>query len=238
MTFKDLILLENSNYIIINKPTGISSLQERFGMHVSIQDLSKSYLPIAQLGHRLDKMTSGVLVVAKNPEAYRNFHLQLQNREVIKKYHAIVHGTHKFDRDPIDLPIKVSSSGKAKIDFKMGKQSLTIIKSIENFRHFTLLECLPITGRLHQIRIHLANQGANLVSDTSYGGKFPFLSQIKKNYKRSTKEKEPIPMISRFALHAYSISFSNIDGEELIVNAPYPKDFVVFLKQLRKYDQI
>ncbi len=236
MTLRDILLFENDNYFFINKPHGISTLHERFGPTENIQDLCKSYLPSAQLGHRLDKQTSGVLVVAKNKEAYRNFHIQLQNREVLKRYHAVVHGVHNFKKSPIDLPIKTSRSGKSKIDYKLGKQSLTIVTSIENFKHFTLLECAPITGRLHQIRVHLANQGAPIAGDKIYGGSLPFLSSVKKKYKRSKIEEEEIPMIARFALHAFSISFSDISGEEIKLSVPYSKDLNVFIKQLRKYD--
>jgi 23S rRNA pseudouridine955/2504/2580 synthase len=86
---------------------------------------------------------------------------------------------------------------------------------------------------LHQIRIHAASQNLPLVADELYGGKLAYLSQIKKVHKTDEAEK---PLISRFALHAYQITFNTIAGKEMTIQAPYPKDFEVFVKLLNKYD--
>ena len=121
----------------------------------------------------------------------------------------------------------------AKIERRQGKPSQTIFNTLEGYRNYSLIECMPVTGRMHQIRVHLAMEGAPLVSDSLYRGDSLYLSQIKRNYKLK-RETEERPLIKRFALHAKQLKFDNM--EELIeVDTPYPKDFAVLVKQLRKY---
>jgi len=96
------------------------------------------------------------------------------------------------------------------------------------------MECMPVTGRMHQIRIHLASQNASITADILYGGKLPYLSHIKRKF-HIGREKEETPMIARFALHAYSL-FMETENIKLDIQAPYPKDFEVLLKLIRKYD--
>ena len=233
--FKDLILFENDNYIVINKPGDIASLHER-GLNKSIIELAREYLPEATLCHRLDKETSGVLLVSKNEEAYKNAALQFEKREVKKEYHAVCDGYLDFDEFLIDLPIHSGSSEKVRIDMKKGKPSQTIFDSLEIFKNFTLLSCKPISGRMHQIRIHLASQNAVITGDELYGGKFPLLSKLKRKYKKHKYAEDENPIFKRVALHSSQLTFKGLDGKEIIVKAPYPKDFEVFLKILRKYD--
>src|SRR3954468_22265207 len=103
--FKNFIVLENDDYILINKPSDIPSLDERNGEGVNILRMAKEYSPDAQICHRLDKETSGILAIAKNPEAYRNLAMQFEHREVKKIYHAVSDGIHKFENLSVKLPI-------------------------------------------------------------------------------------------------------------------------------------
>ena len=231
--FEDLILLENDNYIIINKPPFISSLDERFGENTSIKKLATDYYPDAQLCHRLDKETSGVLAIAKNPEAYRHLSMQFEHREVTKIYHALVEGVQDFEEMVVDYPILNTTHGTVKIDPR-GKMAETRFKIVKAYRKYTLLKCMPVTGRLHQIRIHLMAAKASIVGDETYGGHPFFLSSIKKRYNLKNLTEE-LPLIQRVALHAFSLEFQDLTGEQLYIEAPYPKDFAVLIRQLEKY---
>jgi 23S rRNA pseudouridine955/2504/2580 synthase len=232
VNFKDLILYEDDDYILINKPPYISSLDERFGENISINNLAKEYSPDAQLCHRLDKETSGVLAIAKNPEAYRHLSMQFEHREVAMVYHAIVEGIHDLEHR-VDLPIYLTSKGTARID-SSGKHAETYFRTIKAYKKYTLVECRPVTGRLHQIRVHLMAMKAPIAGDETYGGQPFFLSSIKKRYNLKN-ETEEVPLIQRVALHAFSLEFSTEKGKKISINAPYPKDFAVLVKQLEKY---
>lgn len=233
--FRDWILYEDEGLLAINKPAGIASLDERSGEGTNLLQLARQYVETAQLCHRLDKDTSGVLLVAKNPETYRQVSMALESREVTKVYHAVVEGTFAFNNLSVDFPIYVDSMGKVKIDRAKGKESQTIFNTLRFYNHFTLVECRPVTGRMHQIRVHLASQFAPICNDTLYGGKPPYLSALKRKFKLGKSEEEQ-PMIRRFALHAYSIEIPIENGKKRLIQAPYPKDFDVFIKLLEKYD--
>jgi 23S rRNA pseudouridine955/2504/2580 synthase len=232
--FQDLILFENENYIVINKPPYLSTLEDRNDPD-NVLSLAKSYVPDAQVCHRLDKETSGALVVAKHPEAYRHFAISLEKRRVKKIYHAVLNGIHDFQDVEANQPI-FSSNSKSRVDHREGKPSMTLISTLEHFKSSTLVKCFPVTGRLHQIRVHLAYLRAPIACDPVYGGDFIFLSSVKKKFKMSKDEDEQ-PLIKRVALHAASIAFKDFgeENEEIVdIDAPYPKDFDVLVKQLRK----
>ncbi|MDB9882331.1 RluA family pseudouridine synthase [Bacteroidia bacterium] len=235
--FKDQIVFENENYIAINKPAGVASLHERFGNASSVIEEAKRYNEELQLCHRLDKETSGVLLLSKHSKAYSHAAVSFEKRRVTKTYHAIADGTHSFNDFEVKLPLITTRSGRSAVNAQKGKPSTTIFNSIENFGHFTLIACSPITGRQHQIRIHLASQNASIAADEIYGGKIPFLSRYKRNFTLNKTEVER-PMIKRFALHAYSLELADMDGTTMNIVAEYPKDFAVFIKQLRKFDKI
>ncbi len=234
--FKDLILFENDDYIIVNKPPFVASLDERAsGSEVNILRLAKKYIADSQVCHRLDKETSGAIVIAKHPEAYRSLSIQFEKRKVNKIYHAIVDGQFKFDNLFIELPILNDGNKSVTIDRAEGKRAETYFNSIKYFKHYTLVECKPITGRMHQIRIHLATQRAAICGDDMYKGKPVFLSALKKGY-RLSKDEEEQPIMKRFALHAKQITFKGLDGKDISVQAPYPKDYTTLLKLLNKFD--
>lgn len=233
--FEDLIIHEDDDLIVINKPPFVASLDGREGDEVNILRLAKRYYGDAQVCHRLDKDTSGVLLIAKNPETYRLVSIEFERRRVNKIYHAIIEGTHTFQDLKVDLPILNQGNKNVSIDRANGKRAETIFNSITYFKHYTLVECKPITGRMHQIRIHLATQHASIVGDSMYRGKPVYLSQIKKRGFTMSKGQDEQPIMKRFALHSKSVAFS-INGKEYAFEADYPKDFATLLKQLEKFD--
>ncbi len=234
--FKDLILFEDDHYIVVNKPPFLASLDERNAAgEINILRLAKQYVPDAQVCHRIDKETSGALVIAKTPEAYRNLSIQFEKRKVDKLYHAIVDGQYTFDNLLVDLPILNDGNKNVSIDRQEGKRAETIFQSLKHYKHYTLVAAKPVTGRMHQIRIHLATQRASITGDTMYKGKPAYLSSIKRNY-RLAKDEEEQPIMKRFALHAKEIHFKNVDGTDVHIDAPYPKDFATLIKLLDKFD--
>jgi len=232
LDFRDLIIFEDIDYLAINKPAGISTLEDRSD-DLHLLSMAKDYLQDIQVCHRIDKDTSGVLVFAKNPESYKHLSLQFQNREVNKTYHAVVKGQTAFNKHLVSVPLYVKNQGKVKWDQKSGKESITYYSTIENFTANSLLECIPITGRRHQIRVHLNYLNYSIVGDTMYDGDLLYLSQIKRKYKPGQQEEKPI--INRMALHAKLIDFKTKDNTPITIEASYPKDFRILLKQLNKY---
>ncbi|MBK6977381.1 MAG: RluA family pseudouridine synthase [Cytophagaceae bacterium] len=234
----ELVIFENDNYLVINKPPFVPSLDERTAdRSLSILRLAKEQFGDVQLCHRLDKETSGALVIAKNPEAYRNLAMQFEHREVQKDYHAVVNGVHDFDSISVFLPIATLKDGTAvRIDRAKGKIAETVFFTLKKYHHHTLVRCVPITGRMHQIRVHLQCLKAPIVCDPTYGGEYIFLSEIKRKFNLKT-DTEELPLIKRVALHAHSISFQDVDGQVISVIAPYPNDFDVLVEKLDRFSR-
>lgn len=233
LKFEELILSETENYLLINKPPHLSSLEDR-NEPKNLLSIAKQTNEELQICHRLDKETSGLVVFAKNADAYRHFAMQLENREVKKIYHAVIHGLHKFQDFEADEPL-YTTTNKSRVDFKLGKPSYTLISTMELFRKNSLIKCFPISGRMHQIRAHLAYHDAPIVSDPAYGGESVFLSELKRNFNQKKWEEER-PIIDRVALHSFQIAFKDLDGSVVQIEAPYPKDFAVLIKQLTKFN--
>ncbi|QJX46059.1 RluA family pseudouridine synthase [Hymenobacter taeanensis] len=231
--FKDLILFEDEDYVVINKPPFLATLDERFGGAPNILRLAREQYDDIQACHRLDKETSGSLALAKNPAAYRHLAMQFEDRQVKKVYHAVSWGVHEYEGLEVDRSIETTTKGKARLAYK-GKPAVTLVRTLETYARHTLLECQPITGRMHQIRLHLAYLQAPIVGDTMYGGDNFYLSSLKKKFNMKQGEEEQ-PFIKRFALHARQLTFSLLNGEPITVEAPYPKDFRVLVENMQQY---
>src|SRR5690554_7915869 len=114
--FSDLIIFENDSLIVINKPPLVSSLDDREGGDINIIRLAKKYHEDAQICHRLDRETSGVMLIAKNPETYRLVSMEFEHRKVDKRYHALIENVHHFDNLKVDLPILNQGNKNVSID--------------------------------------------------------------------------------------------------------------------------
>lgn len=234
----DLVLMEDQDYLIVNKPSGLSTLNDRNDPS-NLLGLVRERFPEASAAHRLDKETSGALVVAKSGEAYRAASLQFEGRQVEKIYHAIVDGSPDYKDEEVDAPILKLPDGTVRIS-RQGKPSLTRFTTLEHFGRHALVEARPVTGRTHQIRIHLALLGTPIAGDITYGGKPVLLSAIKRGYKpgkvadSDNPEAQERPLMQRMALHAEKITFQGLNGQIIQAQAPYPKDFKALLNQLRR----
>jgi len=229
INFNDLIVFQDDDFIVINKPPFISTLEDRVD-RVNILTLAREVEPDPQVCHRLDKDTSGVLAIARHPEAYRYLSMQFENREVHKTYHAVADGVHHFENKLMDAAIAKLSDGTVKIS-REGKPAQTYFTTIRNYKAHTLIRCNPITGRMHQIRIHLTLLKAPITGDETYGGHPFFVSSVKRAFhlKKMTDEQ---PLMKRMALHSFSLEFALLSGKKVVVEAPYPKDFKALIKQL------
>lgn len=232
--FEDIIVFENEHYLLVNKPAHMATLEDRNDPD-NMLSWAREYSDDAQACHRLDKETSGVLAFAKHPDAYRHLAMQFEHRKVQKVYHAIADGIHDFKEEQVSLPIQLMGKGIVRISRQEGKPAETWFQTLQAFRQHTLVECRPVTGRMHQIRIHLSALNAPISCDETYGGKPLLLSKLKRNFNLK-KDTEEQPIIKRVALHAYELRFEDLDGELLKIQAPYPKDFAVAVKQLEKND--
>ncbi len=185
--------------------------------------------------HRLDRNTTGALVVAKTDQAHWKLSRQFADRTTRKTYLAVVHGTPELASDRINAPIGMNPRHREQCMVRDdGKESVTCYEVIECFRGYSLVELDLKTGRTHQIRVHMAHIKHPVVADDMYGGKPVYLWQLK-DLPAATEE----PVMGRVALHAWKLSFTHpISGQRMDFEAPIPDDIRNFLELLRTYRPI
>ncbi|WP_312521128.1 RluA family pseudouridine synthase [Anaerospora sp.] len=222
------VVYEDDHMIIINKPRGMvvhpaagnysGTLVNALLEHC--QDLSGINGVIRPgIVHRLDKDTSGVMVVAKNDQSHLNLALQIKERHASRKYIAIVHGNIKEEQGVINAPIGRHPVDRKKmaVVFSNSKTAITHFRTIERFGNYTVVECKLQTGRTHQIRVHMAHIGHPVVGDPKYG-----------------PEKQHFTIAGQ-ALHSAQLSLAHpVTGETMCFSAPLPADMEMILANLRK----
>jgi 23S rRNA pseudouridine955/2504/2580 synthase/23S rRNA pseudouridine1911/1915/1917 synthase len=233
------ILYEDDHYVMIHKPSGLLSIPDRHNAAIpSAAGLLRNRYPSIFTVHRLDRETSGILCFARDEETHRYTSMLFENRQVKKNYIGIIHGTPDEAQGAIEAPIMEHPvlKGKMIVHQKQGKPSVTQYHVMETFGLYTFMNFDILTGRTHQIRLHMQHIGHPIVCDPVYGNPDPvFISQLKKNFKLSRDEEEEKPILSRLALHASQLSFKKPDGTTLDVSDPLPRDMNAMLKQCRKW---
>lgn len=218
------IIFEDKDLMVVEKPPLMTTTKERKGEEGTLEDylmkIKPNNLPRNGIIHRLDKGTSGLIMVAKTEEAFLSLKKQFKERSLTKKYYCLVGGDVSFEGD-IDMPIARSKYSFAKFGVnEEGKRALTKFKLIKKYRKdgkiYSLLEIDLKTGRTHQIRVHLSHLRWPLVGDKVYGG-------------------EKVEGLKRPFLHAYKIIFNHpINNKEMKIEIDLPKDLVEVLKN---YDE-
>ncbi|RYZ56633.1 MAG: RluA family pseudouridine synthase [Chitinophagaceae bacterium] len=232
----DHILFQNESFIAINKPAGLLTIPDREGKEVSLKTILQEQLGQVFTVHRLDRDTSGIVVFALNEAMHKHLSQQFEARETRKIYNGLVLGKPAEEEGVINEPIAEHPNKKGLMTvWRKGKESITEYKLLENFRYYSWMEFRILTGRTHQIRVHMKHLGHPIACDPLYGdGKPLLISQIKRNYKLSQSEDEERPILSRLALHSAQLSFKGLRGEDIVLEAPLPKDLRASLNQLGK----
>ena len=221
------IVYEDDDVIVVNKPQGMvvhpapghpdHTLVNALLYHSPLSTINGEFRP--GIVHRIDKDTSGLLMVAKNDLAHRSLAAQLKAKTNQREYVALVHGVIKQDAGTINAPI-----GRSKKDRKKqavvsdGRHAVTHFKVLHRFRHYTLVSCRLETGRTHQIRVHMKSIGHPLAGDPLYG------------------PRKTLPGRGQY-LHARLLGFKHPrTGKELVFTAPLPEYFQQMLDKLKKTD--
>lgn len=228
------IVYKDKDFLIVNKPAGLpvhagGSVKKGEAL---VDWLIKKYPEMKNVGddpevrpgivHRLDKETSGIMVIARNQESFQGLKHLFQTRQVSKKYLALVRGRVAKKSGAVTLPIGILKSHGVKRTVREKharavKEAATEFRVLERFSDATLVEVLPKTGRMHQIRVHLAAIGHPVLGDRLYGGKGAARPGLKRHF-----------------LHASSLSFSYPEGRRFTFEASLPEDLKTFLKELRQ----
>jgi len=231
------IVYEDEDIIVINKQFGLvthpgpGNWSGTLANALLYYDPDLSSLDRAGIVHRLDKNTSGLMVVARNEKSQKYLVEQLQNHSVDREYSAIVYG-HMIAGGTVDEPIGRDPKDRVKQAVLMsGKEAKTHYRAIDRFKSHTHVKAILETGRTHQIRVHLSHVGHSLIGDPMYGGRVRFPK------KASEELKDALVNFTRQALHSKKLTLTHpISGELMSWKAPLPDDMLRLLEVLKKFD--
>lgn len=245
------VLFCDADVLVVNKPSGLPTLPDGYDADSPyLASLLEPKFGQVWVVHRLDRDTSGVVVLARNAEAHKSLNTQFQERDAAKVYHAIVVGHPAWTDRAVTAPLRIDADRQHRtiVDLESGKPSTTQFHVLERFQsrsaRYALVEAMPKTGRMHQIRAHLGTLGLPVAADPLYGDGAPILlSAIKSRYRSSRTsddyglmEEIERPLLDRLGLHALRLTIIHpATGATHNFEAPYPKDFNATLNQLRKH---
>jgi 23S rRNA pseudouridine955/2504/2580 synthase/23S rRNA pseudouridine1911/1915/1917 synthase len=241
--FADLpVLFEDETVLVVHKPAGMPSVPDRAGKDLGVHGRLLELRPGEDLRivHRLDRDTSGCLALAKGLEAARQLDLAFRSHTVRKHYLLLVAGQVRFQQHSVRASLGPDPRRPGRIRVvprrsKGARDAHTDLTSLEWFRGYSLLRAAPLTGRSHQIRVHVRHLGHPIVADADYGVSGTLLlSEIKRNYKlrRGVSEK---PLLTRMFLHAAELWLPQPGGGTAHAEAPLPVDLNRVLQKLRNF---
>ncbi|SKA10503.1 ribosomal large subunit pseudouridine synthase C [Oceanospirillum multiglobuliferum] len=222
------VLRETEDWLVLNKPQGLS-VHAGSGVQQGLIEALRQIRPeeaFLELVHRLDKDTSGCILIAKNRLSLNQLQDSLKKKQFSKRYHALVGGRWPARTEQVNQPLKKIGIGNAervvKVDEAEGKASLTRFKVLERFKGCTLMEAEPVTGRTHQIRVHAQWAGHPLIGDVKYGDEAADAGFRQLGFKR-------------LFLHAASLGFPDpVTGEQVTVKAPYDSALSEIMQKLKR----
>lgn len=226
------ILLEDNHLLVIDKPAGVA-VHGGSGVSFGVIEQLRASRPEAkflELVHRLDRDTSGILLLAKKRSALVNLHEQIREGQLDKRYLVLVHGDWKNSRQHIKLPLHkyTTPEGERRVRVQSdGMESHTVFSLLRKYDHYALLEAELKTGRTHQIRVHLASSGFAIAGDDKYGDFALNRALLKSDGTRGA--------LKRMFLHAHQITFTHPEtGKSVTLNAPLAPECEKFLNSLGK----
>jgi RluA family pseudouridine synthase len=244
------VLYEDQQLLALNKPSGLLVSPDRYDparpnlMKLLHRDIERAApwakargLNYLMNAHRLDFETTGVILLVKNKTALVSLANQFGSEKARKTYLALVRGS--APEDQFETQAKLAphplQTGRMRVVVKAGKHSRTQFRVRERFQGYLLLECRPLTGRTHQIRVHLRHLRLPIVGDALYGGPCLLLSTLKPDYRQKPSQPER-PLMDRVALHAQELAITHpATAAETTITAPWPKDLTVAVKYLRRF---
>jgi RluA family pseudouridine synthase len=240
------VVYEDPRIIAVNKAAGITVSGDRWDeTQVRLDQIVAESMPApARLFrvHRIDRDTSGLVVFAKDSETHRLLTTVFENRQIYKRYIAVVNGRPVWKEEECALPLIPEGTKKHMtiIDKYRGKKSLTRFRVLDSAGTFSVLEALPETGRTHQIRVHAAALGFPVVCDSLYGNCGPvMLSSFKRGWRGDPLEEKPL--LARLGLHAAELIIpggayppETVPPEDLRLRAPLARDMAALISQMEK----
>jgi RluA family pseudouridine synthase len=234
------ILYQDEALLVVNKSAGLSTLPDGYNPSLPhVKSLLEQQVGRLWIVHRLDKETSGVLLLARSAEAHRALNTQFEQHQVSKTYHALVTGNPEWQEKTIDQPLRPNGdrSHRTVIDHEAGKPALTQLKVLERFSHYCLVEAAPETGRTHQIRVHLSSVGLYIVGDKLYADRNRDIPPEMASQPLHNISLSKISTVG-MGLHARTLEINHpISSQRLKFEAAYPAWLEDVLQLLRTTSQ-
>lgn len=233
------VLFEDESLIAFDKPSGLLIAPDRWDKAKdNLMDMIHEKLsPDIFNAHRLDRETSGIVLCARNKEILQPLCRLFESRDIVKEYSALVRGGPAEDRGTVALALAEDPARPGQmVVSKDGKHAETEYVVTRRWNGYAMVTLHPLTGRTHQLRVHMAALGSPILSDRFYGSnRTLFLSHIKPGYKFKKNEDEK-PLMRRLALHAGSLRFTHpVTGAAIEIASPLPHEFEVSIKYLDRF---